>query len=101
MTQQNEVTFEEIKKLRVTSMNLEMVLGAKYFSKRNTEEIHFGFIIKFCSMGITTAPVINMTAAETNFPTDVTALYVDLNTVVSSPTSKNAATMHSLNFMNF
>ena len=42
MAQQNEVKFEEIKKPRVTAMNLGMVLGAKYFSERNTEEFHFG-----------------------------------------------------------
>ena len=44
MAEQNEVKFEEIKKPKVTTMNLGMVLGAKYFLKRSTKELHFGLL---------------------------------------------------------
>ena len=41
MAEENEVKFEEMKKPRVTAINLGMVLGAKYFSERNAEELNF------------------------------------------------------------
>ena len=44
MAEQNEVKFEEIKKPKMTAMNLGMVLGAKYFSERSTERLHSGLL---------------------------------------------------------